>query len=308
MPTETLTFSSSPTAEWIAALNRTYHDMIEAAYFGRVRKYHGYGVSVAIAPMRNDPSRLNRFVTMPSYHFGSLLGGVVEQMADVIKLAPAETIAKHMDALGRDRLAIVFDIVEGEQTCIVEFDRESGSLTTYLALYDVEGGISGRAGSWVAFPRKYVETVGARLIWVGSVGLELLANPKVEHVMTLSPTGVAKMSQSRVKRGECGVQAMTVIHLTKKVYVGGRAIYPRAEATGGERSPHDRSGHYRHSKRHIAGWEGPLTETSGEWVGVTCYRRWIDDVKVKGGAAKSAPDRGHPKAAQPKATQFRVVQ
>lgn len=282
--------------------------MIEAAYFGRVRNYHGYGVSVAIPPMRNDPSRLNRFVTMPSYHFGSLLGGVFEQMTGVIGLVPEATIAEHMDALGRDRLAIVFDIAEGEQTWIVEFDRESGPLKTYLALYDVEGGISGRAGSWVAFSRKYVETVGARLIWVGSVGLEMLANPKIEHLMAQSPTGVAKMSQSRVQRGESGVQAMTVIHLTKKVYVGGRAIYPRGEAACGERSPHDRSGHYRHSKRRIAGWEGPLTETTGEWAGVTCYRRWIDDVKVKGGAAKSTPGRGHPKAAQPKATQYRVVQ
>lgn len=289
-------------------MNKTYHEMIEAAYFGRVRNYHGHGLSVAIAPLRNDPCRLSRFVTMPSYHFGTLLGDIVEQTGDISGPVPVDVVEKHMKALGHDRLAIVFDIAKGEETVIVEFDRVTGTVITYLALFDVKGTLSGKPGSWLAFPKRYVETAGIKLVWLASIGLELLANPKVEHVMAHSPTGVAKMSQSRVQRGESGVQAMTVVHLTKKVYVGGRAIYPAGQATGGERSPHDRSGHYRHSKRRIAGWEGPLTETSGEWAGVTCYRRWIDDVKVKGGAAESAPGRGHPKAAQPKATQFRVVQ
>ncbi|SPU47000.1 hypothetical protein [Brevundimonas diminuta] len=40
---------------------------------------------------------------------------------------------------------------------------------------------------------------------------------------------------------------------------------------------------------------------------MTRYRRWFDKTTVMGGAPEHGSGRGHPKAAQPKAPQFRVV-
>ena len=288
-------------------MNKTYHDMIEEAYFGRVRNFHGYGVSVQIGALRNDPQRLTRLVTMPSYHFGTLLSDMAEQLGDATKPVPLHIVAKHMDDLDCDRLAVVFDIAFSEDTCIVEFDRESGVLKTDLCLYDAKGNLSGKAGCWLTFLQHFVAKEGAPLVWAASVGLELLANPMIEFAMAKSPDGVAKMSAGRIKRGDRAVEPMKVIRLTKKVYLGGCAIYPRGAPSGGERSPHDRSGHYRHSNRAHPGWEGPLIETSGEWKGVICYRRWIEDTQVKGGAVGEEPGLGNPNAAPTTAQQFRVV-
>lgn len=94
--------------------------------------------------------------------------------------------------------------------------------------------------------------------------------------------------------------------LANHVYVNGLPF-------GGERGshaspkPHDRQGHYRTRATPAPGWEGPIVPSSGEFKGMTRYRRWFDKTTVMGGAPGHGPGRGHPKAAQPKAPQFRVV-
>lgn len=290
-------------------MNKTYHEMIEAVYRGGAYNFHGLGRVEKIAPLRHQPKYLDPLVTCPSYHFGQMLAHLGDEFPAGIGEPPVENILHYLARIEQQRAAIVYDTVKDSGTWIVTFNDIGGTLAVAICCYDGTGKLSVEPDRWVSFTYKFAQSRAAwGIVWVAAVGLELLANPNVQHVMAEPPSGVAKFSAARIKRGDSPVSPMKLIHLTKKVYVGGRAIYPRGESTGGERSPHDRSGHYRHSKRRIAGWDGPLTETSGEWAGVTCYRRWIDDVKVKGGAAKSAPGRGHPKAAQPKATQYRVVQ
>ncbi|KJV37678.1 hypothetical protein [Brevundimonas sp. KM4] len=291
-------------------MNKTYHEMIEAVYRGQGYNFHGPGWVEKIAPLRHQPQYLEPLVTCASYHFGKLLmDGAAEffpEDASQLQSPPVSSILMNLTKIGQQRAAIVFDM--RESTCIVTFNDVNGTLNVAICFYDATGQLSVEPNRWIAFTGEFARSFAAwGVIGIAASGLELLANTNVQHIMAASPSGVAKFSAARVKRGERAVEPMKVIHLTKKVYVGGRAIYPRGESTGAGHSPHDRSGHYRHSKRRIAGWEGPVLETSGEWAGVTCYRRWIDDTKVKGGAPEEKPGRGHPKAALPKAPQYRVV-
>lgn len=306
---ETLPFSPSPTAEG-AAVNKTYHEMIEAVYRGQGYNFHGPGWVEKIAPLRHQRQHLEALVTCPSYHFGKLLmDGAAEffpKDATQLQPPPVSSILSNLNTIGHRRAAIVFDM--RESTCIVTFNNVGGTLNVAICLYDATGQLSVEPNRWIAFTGEFASSFAAwGIIGIAASGLEMLANPLVKLIMAKPASGLAKFSAARLKRGESAVEPMKVIHLTKKVYVGGRAIYPRGEPTGAGHAPHNRAGHYRHSKRRITGWEGPVLETSGEWAGVTCYRRWIDDIKVKGGAPVCGPGRGHPSATLPKAPQYRVV-
>lgn len=285
-------------------LTKTYHDSLEAAYFGKARNFHGIGVSVQITPLKNQRALMDNLVSIPSYHFGQMLNVFVK--ADWAK-PDMQKVCEYMVELRKSRMAIVFGSNKSEDTCIVTFDLTRGvEVAISIAIFDTTGELGGAPGSWLAFPGKWVGgTEGWPFIGLAIHGLELLANQKIEYEMAEPPTGVAKMAAGRERRGEVPVAPMKIVHLTKRVRINGHVIAPTGSGSGSEKSPHTREGHYRHSKRPITGWEGPIIETSGEWEGVECYRRWIDDVEIKGGAPGLG--REHPKAAQPKAPQFRVV-
>jgi hypothetical protein len=292
-------------------MNKTYHDFIEAAYRGHIRILsHQKDVEHTAIPLREDRAMLNELVTMPSYHFGKLLAHYADGVSKEWGEPPVELIVKYLNQLNLSRAAIVFESdVHPDDTYIVMVGLTDEGMAAGINLYSGDGTFTGGRPGWAQFDKDSADSPAASpFVWIAAVGLELLANPTIQHVMTEPGAGLAKLSDAREKRGERAVEPMKVIRLTKRVYINGRAVDPvRTGTSGHEQSPHDRRGHYRHSKRAIPGWDGPIVETTGEWTGVSCYRRWIDDVQIKGGLPKEGPGRGHPKAAQPKAPQFRVV-
>lgn len=207
----------------------------------------------------------------------------------------------HLDKLGLDNVALIFEGPPGGSTIAIITCFE-WCTTNYLVAVKPDN------GGWMMLDGQQITAASNAFMGIAERALSMLANPAVEYIMRQPSSGMSTFSKNRERKGEEAVADMQIVHLTKRIYVGGHTIYPdRDHHTGREHCPHDRRGHYRHSKRAIAGWEGPVVETSGEWAGVTCYRRWIDDVKIKGGTPEQGPGRGHPKAAQPKAPQYRVL-
>lgn len=286
-------------------LGKTYHDSVEAAYKGNAYNYHGLRSSVRVPPLRNQPAYLDPLVSVPSYHFGLLLSEEFDSPS--VASPPVAAITADMEGLGLDKVAVVFDSRTTGNTYIVTFRLTEGRpLAIACSIFDVSGGISGRPEVWISFPGNWVQSNSASaMICAAAAGLKALASPSIEYAMAQSPDGVQKMAEGRKRRGEALVAPMQTVHLTNRIYIGGRAIQPNG--SGVERSPHDRRGHWRHSLREHPGWEGPMVPMSGEWQGVTCYRRWINTVEVHGGARERALHLANAESARPVAPQYRVV-
>nr|WP_314524520.1 hypothetical protein [uncultured Brevundimonas sp.] len=306
-------------------MDASYHDFLEAAYFGRYsvfdRARNNYGKPGI--PYRNDRAGMDSLTAKPSYHFSrdltlALANHVMEPVGGAIDLfgnlltphnsLHADTpegerlaglVNGHLDTLGLDNVALVFEGPPGGTTIAVITCFE-WFMTNYLVAVWQE------SHGWMMLDGGHI--TGASNVFMGMAekALSLLANPAVEYVMRQPSSGMATMSKNRERKGEEPVADMQIVHLTKRIYVNGLPL-------GGERGshaspkPHDRQGHYRTRATPAPGWEGPFVPSSGEFKGMTRYRRWFDKTTVMGGAPGHGPGRGHPKAAQPKAPQFRVV-
>lgn len=305
-------------------MDATYHDFLEAAYFGRYKVFDHAGNQYGKTgiPYRNDRAAMDSLTEKPSFHFGrditlALVNqvGVFEKPMDMIGnlLAPhaslhadtdegerlTELVNEHLDALGFDNVALVFEGPLGGTTIaiITCFDWTGPN---YLVAVWQEG------TGWMMLDGGQITAASNAFMGMAEKALSLLANPTVEYVMRQPSSGMATMSKNRERKGEEPVADMQTVHLTKRIYVNGLPL-------GGERGshaspkPHNRQGHYRTRATPAPGWEGPFVPSSGEFKGMTRYRRWFDKTTVMGGAPEHGPGRGHPKAAQPKAPQFRVV-
>lgn len=293
----------------------TYAHFYEQAYFGRActEEVDALG-NVRLRRIPPQRGQMARYA-IPSFHFGNLLAPFIddfEQHKDFI-MECAANASKNLATLGASGAAILTENEAADQSHLFAMLSNGADKTDIaVAIIEQHDETPYPKGVWV-FPAAngaYGKLNSSIAVAVASVGLHLLANPDVVAVMRFEdqaqPPGMKSTNAGRIKRGETPIPPMRTIHLTKRVYVDGRPV-------GGERGshaspePHDRKGHYRHSKRAIPGWQGPVVESTGEWAGVECYRRWIDDVKINGGAPKPGPGHRHPKTAQPNAPQYRVV-
>lgn len=265
---------------------KTYHDQLEAAYFGKARNLHGVGVSVQVPPLKSNPRLMDNLVSVPSYHFGQMLNAFVKANWPEPDMS---RVSEYMSKIGKSRLAVVYDTGRLEDAVIVTFDLTKSQVPFIsIAAYDTTGVAGGVPNSWLAFTGQTINgSEGWPFIGIALHGLELLANPTIAYEMAKPPAGVAKMAAGRDRRNEVPVAPMKIVRLTKRVRINGQVLRPGATGCGSEKSPHTRDGHWRHSKRQHPGWEGPVTPESGEWAGVSCYRRWIDDAKVKGGVSEA---------------------
>jgi len=208
---------------------------------------------------------------------------------------PFAAAADLLRELGLDRAAIVLDSeVHAGETSIILLDSTRGDqLGVGVATY----GVDDRHGA--SFKNKWLvfEAAGrdphftAPIVWLALAALELLAKPEIEYVVRPPSSGMAALRAAREKRGHGTIPDMQTIHLKRRVYIGGVAV---GGGTHASPEPHDRSGHWRHSEREIPGWE-EVQPTTGEYAGMTVWRKWIKDTPIKGGKPKNA------------APQFRVV-
>lgn len=291
-------------------MNRTYHDFLEAAYFGRYRvRVPGSKIVKPGLHYRNSPESMAALTAKPSYHFGPIIDVLpllnvdwppsLSNHADTDEAS--ELVSKvnaHLDKLGHDNVALVFDGDETTNTIVIMTDFEFIYSNFTVAIHFPDG--------WLMLDGQHLTQNAVCYLRVMEQALRLLAHPAVHYVMRQPSPGMITMSKNRERRGEEAVADMQIVHLTKRIYIDGRPV-------GGERGshaspkPHDRQGHYRTRATPAPGWVGPFVPSSGEFKGMTRYRRWFDETTVMGGASQQGPGRGHPKAAQPKAPQFRVV-
>ena len=276
-------------------MGKTFHDLVEACYRGQhlvldPNKHFEEG-----APLRDNRENFELLISHPSYHFGTMLARYSDYIAQEWGEPPVQTTIDLMQTLHLTRAAFAFDseVHVGETSIVmlenVFHDRLGVSVATF--------GVDDRHGKhfeqkWMVFEN--VGPVGNfswPMIWLATVALELLAKPEVQYVVREPSSGLAALRSARAKRGEAAIPDMQTIHLKKKIYIGGLAV---GGGTHASPEPHDRAGHWRHSEREIPGWE-EITPTTGEYAGMTVWRKWIRDMPVKG---------GKPKAAAP---QFRVV-
>lgn len=308
-PTETLPFSSSPTAEG-AAVNKTYHDFLEAAYFGRYRvRVPRSKVMKPGLHYRNDPNSMANLTAKPSYHFGPIIDVLPllnldwppsrENHADSSEASELfSKVNDHLDRLGHDNVALVFDGDESSNTIIIMTHFEFIYSNFTVAIHFPDG--------WLMLDGQHLTENAVCYLSVMERALRLLAHPSVRYVMRQPTPGMAKMSKNRERKGEEPVADMKIVHLTKRIYIDGRPVGGKGGSHASPK-PHDREGHYRTRATPLPGWEGPFTPVSGDFKGQVRYRRWFDKTTVNGGAPEEKPGRGHPKAALPKAPQYRVV-
>lgn len=250
----------------------------------------------------------NDLVETPSYHFGAMLPPIfeldqistilamasadatfIEKVMEVNEVATAEyvaAVAQLLQKLNLTRVALVTEATDGRQAFILVVRIVNGAPRFGQAYFDPRGG-------WTMMTEKAAKPMRALFAQEAARFLELLANPTIKHVMAPSSTGMERLTGARRKRGEAAVSDMQIVHLTKRIVIGGTVLNP-SEGSHGAKSPHDRAGHWRHSEREISGWE-EVQPTTGEYAGMTVWRKWINDTPIKG---------GKPKATAP---QFRVV-
>ena len=306
-------------------MDATYHDFLEAAYFGRYsvfdrarKQYDKPGI-----PYRNDRTGMDSLTEKPSYHFSRDItlalanrvmepgGGSIDLLGNLMSphaSLHADTergdrlaglVNEHLDTLGLDNVALVFEGPPGGTTIAVITCFEWGMANYLVAVWQEKNG-------WVMLDGGHITGASNAFMGMAEMALSLLANPAVQYIMRQPSNGMATMSKNRVRKGEEPVADMQIVHLTKRIYVNGLPL-------GGERGshaspePHNRRGHYRTRATPAPGWEGPFIPATGEFKGMTRYRRWFEETAVLGGKAAQGPGRGHPKAAQPKAPQYRVV-
>lgn len=284
---------------------RTYHDFLEAAYHGDYRvmdpatgRYTKRGI-----PYKNDREGMASLAENPSYHFGGLqdIGAALD-----LKYAPQDCpdtregdglVAKVNDLLDTLRLnnvGLVYDDLETGSTIIIItcFDF---FMNDYMVARHTPG------DGWVLLDGNWITSNSFVFMRFAERSLEMLANPSVHFVMRDPNRAMETFSKNRVRRGEEPVADMKIVHLTKRIVIGG-TTYGGHGGSQSEKSPHDRQGHWRHSEREIAGWEKVKPER-GQYAGITMWRKWIDAFPVKGG--KVARQSGQ--FADNAAPQFRVV-
>lgn len=275
---------------------KTFHDLVEACYRGQhlvlgVNKSYEEG-----APLRDHREDFEKLISHPSYHFGTMLAAYSDRIdVDVWGSPPLETTSGLMTELGLTRAAIVLEsmLYPGETSIILLEVTKAGELGVGVATMGQDNR-HGAAfnGKWIVFEAAGLDAkFSAPMIWLAAAALELLAKPEVQYIVREPSNGLAALRKAREKRGEATIPDMHVIHLKKKVYIGGVAV---GGGTHASPQPHDRSGHWRHSEREIPGWE-EVQPTTGEYAGMTVWRKWIKDTPIKGGKPKDA------------APQFRVV-
>jgi len=289
-------------------MNKTYHDFLEVAYFGnykvrdpRTGQYTKRGI-----PYRNDRDGLASLTAKPSYHFGELLDvtTLVEPQYDTSSHADTEEadalfekVNDHLDALGVDNVALVFDTSPDGETYIILTAFEFYNSNFMVARWRPNEG-------WVMVDGEAITRTANCYMRLIEGALALLVHPQVQYVMRDASRAMSTMSKNCERRGEDPVADMQIVHLTKRIYINGRPV-------GGERGthaspkPHDRKGHYRTRATPAPGWDGPFIPVSGEFKGMPRYRRWFDETTVMGGAPKQEPSHG--RATQLNAPQFRVV-
>lgn len=282
---------------------KTYHDMVDAVYRGQGYNFHGPGVVIRAPALREQPKYLEPLVTCPSYHFGNMLSQLADAPHDDVQQPLAYIILGHMFELGLERVAIVYDTAKEPATFVVTFEIiEGGRLRVSICCHDRTGRLSVEPNRWIAFTTPYSESKKAwPMIWVAAIGLEMLAHPSVQFVLRDPSNGMETFAKNRVRRGEAPIGDMKIVHLTKRIVIGGNAIGGRA-GSHAKKSPHDRQGHWRHSEREIIGWEEVKPE-SGQYAGVVMWRKWIDTFAVNGGKRVRKPRHITDNAAP----QFKVV-
>ena len=195
-------------------------------------------------------------------------------------------------------LALSFDGDESSNTIIIMTHFEFIYSNFTVAIHFPDG--------WLMLDGQHLTENAVCYLSVMERALRLLAHPSVRYVMRQPTPGMAKMSKNRERKGEEPVADMKIVHLTKRIYIDGRPVGGKGGSHASPK-PHDREGHYRTRATPLPGWEGPFTPVSGDFKGQVRYRRWFDKTTVNGGAPDEKPGRGHPKAALPKAPQYRVV-
>ncbi|MFS0709877.1 hypothetical protein [Brevundimonas phoenicis] len=275
---------------------KTFHDLVEACYRGQHLVLEPDKSFEAGSPLRENRENFEVLISHPSYHFGTMLAGYSDHIAaEAWGEPPVQTTIDLMKSLHLERVALVFDseVHAGETSVVLLESAISERLGVSVATFGMDDRHGAHfKGKWMVF-----EDIGPignfswPMIWLATVALELLAKPEVQYVVRAASNGMAALRTARAKRGEGTIPDMQVIHLKKKVYIGGVAV---GGGTHASPEPHDRAGHWRHSEREIPGWE-EVEPTTGEYAGMTVWRKWIKDTPIKGGKPNGA------------APQFRVV-
>lgn len=277
-------------------MGKTFHDLVEACYRGHHLVLDANKTFEDGAPLRDNRENFEVLISHPSYHFGTMLAGYSDYIsAEAWGEPPVQTTIDLLRSLHLERVALVFDSeVHRGETSIVLLE---GSISDRLGVWVATYGMDDRHGAhfknkWMVFEDVGpIGTFSWPMIWLATVALEMLSKPEVQYVVREPSSGVAALRTARSKRGETAVPDMQTIHLKKRIYIGGIAV---GGGTHASPEPHDRAGHWRHSEREIPGWE-EIEPTTGEYAGMTVWRKWIKDMPVKGGKGKAA------------AAQFRVV-
>lgn len=277
-------------------MDRTYHDYLEALYAGRAYVFAEAGGMFRVAAYRDHPAPFDWFSTFSSFHFGDLFdyGGLThfDDPADA-PWADAEAL---MHEQGRDVAAFVLNFDHGHATIMVSMDvvTAPGHIVINAAIFQERQRIPNvPVGEWVKFEGDATGMFGPQFVTLAHSCLTLLGSQSIQYVMREPSNGMARLTAARAKRGERPPPDMKTVRLTKTVYVGVNAIHP-VKGTHASPEPHDRKGHWRHSEREIPGWE-EVQPTTGEYAGMTVWRKWIKDTPINGGKPKGA------------APQFRVV-
>lgn len=281
---------------------KSYHDFLEAAYHagyqvldqatGRMKRGLAY---------KNDRAGMAGLAEKTSYHFGHLqdVSAALNLQNKITDHADApegehlfSKVNEHLDVLGLDNVALVYEDRANEITVVVItcFDF----MMSYFMV-----AVHAPASGWVMIDGASLTRNSGVFMRLVAESLEMLANPSVQFVMRDPTKGMETFSKNRVRRGEEPVADMKIVHLTKRIYIGGKAIGGHA-GSHAEKSPHDRKGHWRHSERQIVGWE-EVKPKSGQYAGVTMWRKWINTFAVNGGARKRH------QIADNAAPQFKVV-
>nr|WP_315025119.1 hypothetical protein [Brevundimonas diminuta] len=277
-------------------MSKTFHDLVDATYRGQhlvVRRDQGFARGL---PLRTNPEAFEHLIAHPSYHFGTLLAAYSDWINSFEHVEPpVDEAVRLMTQLGLDRAAIVLDSeVYGGETSIIMVENTTGGFLGVSAASFGNDDRHGRetCGKWIVFDDiGWNPKVTGPMIWLVAAAFEMLARPEVEYIVRQPSNGMSALRSARDKRGDPSIPDMQTIHLKKRIYIGGVAI---GGGTHASPEPHDRSGHWRHSEREIPGWE-EVQPTTGEYAGMTVWRKWIKDTPIKGGKPKNA------------APQFRVV-